>query len=143
MKDTERAATQADALVSKAKRQLIDDMEAREISAIIWDNHTAGFHYVPEIVTGTDKDGNDVVCRVTGLYAFGDNLYAIEENAKGTDMADYYRHGVDVPPTVVTLGKDLAARELGNPVDNPDFTLKGTNPEWLAIADCYFEALAL
>ena len=128
-------------MISKAKEQLAEDMRSRDIAAIIWNVGEAGFHFIPEIVTGQDKDGADITARVTGLYVYDNTLYAIEEDAHGTDMKHFYKEGVDVPPVVVTLTPDMASKILGDPTNEKGFTTDGSNNEWLVIADCYFEAL--
>lgn len=128
-------------LVSQARKKIADDMTDRGIGAIIWNIGEAGFHYIPEIVTGRDKDGGNIVKRITGLYNYEGELYAIEEGAKKTSISNYYRHGVEIAPTVVTLSADLSSQELGNPTGNAHYTRTGSDSEWLTIADCYFEAL--
>lgn len=141
MKDTMTNEAKSNELVARAKKQLCEDMEDRGIGAILWDNGTAGFHYIPEIVEGKDKEGNDIVTRVTGLYDCDGRLYAIEEGAPYSHLTNYYDASVDAAPTVVTLTKDMAASEFGDAAGKKGFTTAGTNAEWLAIADCYFEAL--
>lgn len=124
-----------------AKDKLAEDMRKRDIGAIIWNIGEAGFHYIPEVVVGCDKNGQDIVKRITGLYAYRDDLYAIEEGIRGTDIRNFYTKGVDVPPVVVTLTKDMAEKELGVPDKEQGYTTEGSASEWLTIADCYFEAL--
>lgn len=51
MKDTMTNEAKSNELVARAKKQLCEDMEDRGIGAILWDNGTAGFHYIPEITT--------------------------------------------------------------------------------------------
>lgn len=140
MSDTEDMKV-SDRLVADAKEQLAEDMKQRGFAAIIWNNATADFHYIPEIVTGHRKDGSDIVARVTGLMADGDKLYAIEEGAHGADMSNYYNADTDVEPVAVTLPAKTAAGMLGDPAYSDKFTTAGSNEEWLVIADCYFEAL--
>ncbi len=140
MSDTEDMKV-SDRLVADAKEQLAEDMKQRGYAAIIWNNATADFHYIPEIVVGHLKNGSDIVVRVTGLLADGDKLYAIEEGAPGADISNYYNAETDVAPVVVTLTAKTAARMLGDPADSDKFTTAGSNEEWLVIADCYFEAL--
>ena len=135
------AQQSANALMDRAKDQVVKDMENRGIAAIIWDIATAGFHYIPEVVTGKDKKGDDIVVRITGLYAFRGVLYAIEEGAHGTAISNYYNKEVDVAPTVVTLTEDMALAELGDPTVSKGFTTAGSNAEWLTLGDCYLEAL--
>ncbi len=128
-------------LIAQAKDKLAEDMRTRDIAAIIWNIGQAGFHFIPEVVVGQDKDGKDIVKRITGLYSYRNDLYAIEEGAKGTNISNYYTSGVDVPPVVVTLTKDMAEKKLGAPDNEPGYTRAGSGREWLTIADCYFEAL--
>lgn len=128
-------------LVATAKDNLAADMQERGYAAVIWNNATAGFHFIPEIITGQNKDGNDIVVRITGLYIFNGVLYAVEEGAHGADISNYYNHDTDMPPVVVTLSETVASDMLGDPRDKKGYTTKGSNAEWLTIADCYFEAL--
>lgn len=128
-------------LLNKALEQMADDMKTREIGAIIWSVPDAGFHYIPEIVVTDPRDDSSRTTRVTGLYLYKDRIYAIEEDVAGVSVDQFYRHGVDVPPVVVTLS-DLKAREqFGTPSEAKGFTTQGSLEEWVAIADCYFEAL--
>lgn len=136
MKDTGEKA-----LLQQAIQRIIDDMHSRDIGAVLWNVATAGFHFIPEIVLYSEK-GEPHTVRVTGIYRYHDRLYAIEEDAAGVSTAMYYRKGVDVPPTVVTLTEDKAREELGDPETSKGFTDGGTVTEWLTIADCYFEALS-
>lgn len=131
----------ATGLLEKAKSQMAQDMKARDLGAIIWDNARAGFHYIPEIVITDPADGRTRTVRVTGLYLFEDRIYAIEEDA-GVNVRHFYRPGIDVPPTVVTLSPSKADEEFGMPTAQKGFTDRGTLEEWVAVADCYFEALA-
>ena len=57
-------------------------------------------------------------------------------------MDDFYDPDREVKPAVVTLTPDRAAKALGDPDREKGYTRQGTLEEWLAIADCYFEALA-
>ena len=41
----------------------------------------------------------------------------------------------------MTLTPDMAQSQLGDPTEKNGYTDNATNEEWLAIADCYFEAL--
>lgn len=125
-------------LLDQAKEQMIADMKQRGIGAIIWNVAEAGFHYIPEIMTG---DGPKDVVRVTGLYQYEGKLYAIEEGLAHVDMKNFYTEGVDVPPTVVTLTEGKASEVLGSPDEEKGYTTDGTVQEWVTIADCYFEAL--
>lgn len=129
------------ALLGQAKDEMIENMKSRNIGAIIWNIREAGFHYIPEIVV-SDNNGDPKTVRVTGLYHFNGNLYAIEEDAAGISVDQFYREGIDVPPVVVTLSEDKATEHLGDPDGKAGYTTAGTLEEWVAIADCYFEALA-
>lgn len=128
-------------LIAGAKDQIIEDMHQRGFSAIIWNIGTINFHYIPEIVVGENEREEEIVKRVTGLYAYNGKLYAIEEEAPGTDMKDYYNPDTEVPPAVVTLTEDMARQDLESPEDSKYYTLAGSDEEWLVVADCYFEAL--
>ena len=134
-------ATASGKLFDQAISRLMEDMQVREIGAILWDNATAGFHYIPE-TTVTDKKGEKKVIRVMGLYIFDNTLYLIEEGMAPVELTEFYTDGVEVPPTVVTLTEDSAMRHLGDPTKEKGFTTNASDEEWLAIADCYFEALA-
>ena len=127
-------------MLKSAKEDMVADMKEREIGAIIWDNSRAGFHFLPEIAI-TDEKGKNVTMRITGLYHFNGQLYAIEEDKAPVHLHDFFTQGVEVPPVVVTLSEDLARGELGDPTKEEGFTTAGTLEEWTAIADCYFEAL--
>lgn len=129
-------------LLHKALERMTEDMKARDIGAIIWSVPDAGFHYIPEIVVKSPRDGTARTARITGLYRHGDRLYAIEEDLAGVSVDEFYRPGIDVPPAVVTLSGTKAAEMLGAPSEAKGFTTQGTLEEWVAIADCYFEALA-
>lgn len=139
MESTTTARPQS--LIDGAKLQIIEDMKTRGFDAIIWDIGTAGFHYIPEIVTGEDNREREIVKRITGLYAYDGKLYAIEEGAPGTNIKDYYNPATEVAPTVVTLTTSMAKEDLPNPIESNYFTLAGSDEEWLVVADCYFEAL--
>lgn len=137
----ENTMKEALGLLDQAKQKIIEDMQQKEIGAILWDNSSAGFHFIPEILHRSEKTGKERTVRVTGLYHADGRLYAVEEDRAPVHLTDFYTHGVDVPPVVVTLTDDVAARELGDPEEVKGYTLQGTLEEWLAIADCYFEAL--
>ncbi|MDE7159580.1 MAG: hypothetical protein K2O24_01855 [Muribaculaceae bacterium] len=124
-------------LLDKAKKDMIADMESRQIGAILWDNATAGFHYIPVATLPSGK-----VVNITGLYHYGDDLYLVEEENPRADINNYYNHDTEVKPTVVCLSDTVARGDLGNPGEEDGFTLDASMEEWLAIADCYFEALA-
>lgn len=126
----------------KARRELAVDMRSRGIGAIIWDNSTAGFHFIPE-VTPADSQGNKDVVTVGGLYLFHDTVYVIDEKEGRFSIDNLYNPNYEIKPMVVTLDENDALRLLGNPVGNEAFTTEGTLKQWLTIADCYFEALNL
>ncbi len=126
-----------EALLAQAKSNLMADMRNRDIAAIIWDNATAGFHYLPVATTAEGK-----VVNVSGLYAYGDDLYLIEEDCPKANIDHFYDQDSQVRPTVVTLTPSVAARDFGTPDAAEGFILTASLEEWLAIADCYFEALA-
>lgn len=128
-------------LLEKAKQQMAEDMKARGIGAIIWSIPAAGFHYIPEILVKDPKTGKERTVRVTGLYRFGEELYAIEEDEARVSVDQYYERGIEVPPVVVTLTESKADEQLGKPTPEKGYTPEGSLEEWLAIADCYFEAL--
>lgn len=129
-------------LLADAKQRIIDDMKVREIGAIIWSVPDAGFHFIPEIFHTSEKDGHTRTARVTGLYRYNDTLYAIEEDRAKVSVDEFYRHGIDVPPVVVTLTETKAIEHLGDPEKVKGYTTQGSLEEWTVIADCYFEALA-
>lgn len=128
-------------MLKKALGRMADDMQARGIGAIIWSVPDAGFHYIPEIVVTCPETGRQRTARITGLYLYKETLYAIEEDRAGVSVSRFYTAGVDVPPVVVTLTESMAATELGTPSEKKGYTTQGTLEEWMAIADCYFEAL--
>lgn len=129
--------TDSQDLLNKALHQLAEDMKAREIGAIIWNIPEASFHYIPEL----EVSGQTV--RVTGLYLYQNKVYAIEEDKPGVSIEHFYRHGIDVPPTVVTLSESKAVELFGTPADSRGLTSQGSLEQWTVIADCYFEALNL
>lgn len=134
--------TPEQALFMQAKESILNDMQARGLGAIIWDNARAGFHQIPEIVHVSAKDGKERVTRIQGLYVYDGDLYLIEEDRAHVSIDNYYNHDTEVKPTVVTLSKDMAQGSLGNPHNEKGFTDQGSLEEWTVIADCYFEALA-
>lgn len=141
MKTTTNRATE-NALFAEAKKSILNDMKARGLGAIIWDNSTAGFHQIPEIDHVSTKTGKERVARIQGLYSYNDNLYLIEEDRAHVNIDNFYDHNTEVKPTVVTLSETMAKESLGDPDDEKGFTTQGTLEEWTVIADCYFEALA-
>ena len=141
MNNTQNYSESGAQLLDKARQDLIADMKSREIGAVIWDLSTVGFHYIPEVRI-TDADGKEKVVRVAGLYRYDGVLYLIEEDAAGVNVDNYYDPDSEVKPTVVTLTEDMAVKDLGSPENNKGYTTAGSMEEWLAVADCYFEALA-
>lgn len=127
-------------LLYQAKIKMADDMKSRGIGAIIWSIPDAGFHFIPELVIN-DAKGNSHTVRVTGLYLFDNDIYAIEEDVAKISVNQFYTHGVDIPPVVVTLTENKANEVLGTPSAYIGVTNQGTLEEWITIADCYFEAL--
>ncbi len=131
------------ALFAQAKQGIIDDMKSRGIGAIIWNNATAGFHYIPEVVCHKKDDPTKTrVATVMGLYRYNDVLYLIEEDRAPITFDDFWDPDTEAAPTVVTLSEDIAGKDLGDPEAVKGFTTQGTLEEWTAVADCYFEALA-
>lgn len=128
--------------LSKVRRDIAADMESRRIGAIIWNNATAGFHFIPEIVHHSCDDPEKTrVAVIMGLYRYEDKLYLIEENRAPVKFADLWNHETEAAPTVVTLPESTALDELGDPEAVKGYTTQGSLEEWAAIADCYFEAL--
>ncbi len=128
-------------LFGRAKQDLYDDMEARGIGAILWDNATAGFDYIPEINLADDDAEMPDTSRIMGLYAYNGVVYLIEEDKAHVNIDSLYNPDTEVKPTVVTLTPDTALKVLGNPTKEPGYTDDGSLEEWLAIADCYYQAL--
>lgn len=128
-------------LFSKAVMDLMDDMKERNIGAIIWDNSTAGFRFIPEVNLADDEEEMPDVSRIMGLYRYNGRLYLIEEDKVRIDFDDFYNHDTEVKPSVVTLTPTMAHKALGNPAEEPGYTTEGSLEEWLTVADCYFEAL--
>lgn len=128
-------------LLGNAKEELRENMEERGIAAIIWDLAEAGFHYIPEVELPDSTPEEPRVARVTGLYAYDGDLYLILDTAD-LNFEDFYNPDTEVRPTVVTLSRDLASKYIGDPRKAEGFTPDGDLEEWLAVSDCYFEALA-
>lgn len=128
-------------LLAKAKNDLMENMKDKDIAAIIWDVSEAGFPYIPEISLPDSTEEDPKVARVTGLYAYNGTLYLIEEDVADINFDDFYDPDSEVKPMVVTLTPDLANKYLGNPEKEKGYTPDGDLEEWLAIADCYFQAL--
>lgn len=141
MKDTTDNTPGTGYLFNKAKDRLLEDMKDKEIGAIIWDNASAGFHFIPEIVYTVPGSEETMTVRVTGLYRYEATLYLIIEDVADISISDFYNEGTEVAPVVVTLSESVAKKDLGDPAKEKGFTTQGTLEEWLAIADCYFEAL--
>lgn len=132
----------ADALFAKAKSDIIADMDSRGIGAIIWNNATAGFDYLPEVVCHSKKDPEKTrVATIMGLYHYKGVLYLIEEERAPISFDDFWNQDIEAAPTVVTLTEDIAVKDLGDPESVKGYTTQGTLEEWTAIADCYFQAL--
>lgn len=142
MTNTDSYRNSVAGLLANAKKELMENMVERNYGAIIWDLASAGFHYIPEIVHHSQEKDKTRVARITGLYAYNGQLYLIEEERSGVSVDEFYNPQTEVKPTVVTLTPDKAESELGNPESRKGFTQQGSLEEWLAIADCYFEALA-
>lgn len=129
-------------LLDKAKADLMENMKERDIAAIIWDLSEAGFPYLPEIELPDSTPEDPKTVRITGLYSYKGKLYIIEEDVADIDFEDFYNPDNEVKPVIVSLTPDLAAKYLGNPEEEKGYTTDGDLEEWLAIADCYFQALA-
>lgn len=129
-------------MLAQAKQDMIADMKSREIGAILWDNATAGFPHLPEVlVHPADKPEENVTLSVMGLYHYADVLYLIAEGESGVDFNRYWDRDTEAAPTVVTLSETVADEEFGDPAGKKGFVTGGTLEEWLAIANCYFQAL--
>lgn len=139
-KDTNTAASKE--MFARAKAAIAADMDARGFGAIIWDNSTAGFRQIPEILHISTSTGKERVARIEGLYCYGGEVYLIEEDRADVGIDNFYDHNTEVKPTVVTLSDDMARKALGNPDEERGYTRQGTLEEWTVIADCYYEALA-
>ncbi|MDE7381536.1 MAG: hypothetical protein K2N03_05350 [Muribaculaceae bacterium] len=130
-------------LLQKAKEDLAENMQERGIGAMIWDLSTAGFPYLPELEIPSDmEDEEPQTVGVTGLYNYKGTLYLIEEGISGVDINNLYNPDTEAKPTIVTLTEDSAEKTLGNPANRKGFNPGGNLEEWLAIADCYFQALS-
>lgn len=139
--DNTQSKAESAALFRQAKAEIADDMKARNIGAIIWDNSTTGFHQLPVVVVVSPSDGEKKVENVLGLYLYDDEVFLILEDHARVSVDDFYDKDSEVKPTVVTLTPDMALRALGDPENNDSFTRQGSLEEWLVITDCYFEAL--
>lgn len=128
-------------LLEKAKADLRANMSERGIAAILWDVEEAGFHYIPEVPLPDYTEEDPKVAKVSGLYAYEGELYLILETSD-LDFEEFYDPDTEVRPTVITLSTDLASKYLGDPRGKEGYELDGDLEEWLAVADCYFEALA-
>lgn len=141
MKNIKQYSESASQLFVKAKQELVDNMAQQGIGVIVWDLATADFHYIPEVVTRTDDGRQAHVVRIMGLYSYDGELYLMEENHAPISINKLYDRDTEVRPTVVTLSQSAAQRALGDPKKAKGYTQQGSLEEWLAIADCYFEAL--
>lgn len=128
-------------LLEKAKADLRANMSERGIAAILWDVEEAGFRYIPEVPLPDYTEEDPKVAKVSGLYAYEGELYLILETSD-LDFEEFYDPDTEVRPTVITLSTDLASKYLGDPRGKEGYELDGDLEEWLAVADCYFEALA-
>lgn len=122
---------------------LAEDMAARDIGAVVWDLSVAGFPYIPEVTEVIEgKSTRQATDRVTGIYNYNGEIYAIIEGESGVSVNDYYNRDYEVRPSVITLTPDMAESRFGNPAAKRGFTSEATLQEWLAIADCYYQSLA-
>lgn len=129
-------------LLQKAKSDLAADMKSRGIGAIIWNIATAGFPYLPEINYRSHKDKNEnQVIDIMGMYSYEGDVWLIEKDRAGVKFDDFWNRDTEAPPTVVTLSEDVALKEFGQPKLKKGFTRQGTLEEWMAIVDCYYQAL--
>lgn len=129
-------------LFCEAKEALAADMKSRGLGAVIWNNATAGFPYLPEIVHHSSKDPDKTrVATIMGIYDYEGTLYLIEEDRAPVKFDDFWNPDTEAAPTVVTLTEDIAKKDLGDPNAVKGYTTQGTLEEWTAIADCYFQAL--
>lgn len=128
-------------LLGKAKSDLMANMAQRGIAAILWDVEEAGFHFIPEVTLPDSTEEDPKVARVAGLYSYKDDLYLVLETAD-LHFEEFYNPDTEVRPTVITLSSDLASKYLGDPEGREGYDNEGDLEEWLAVADCYFEALA-
>lgn len=127
---------------AKARKDLGVDMQSRGIGAIIWDNSQAGFHYLP-VVMAADAAPGDTPVVVEGMYLYDGVVYLMEEGICPVSVDNLYDPDTEVKPAVVTLDANDAGRMLGDPATQKGYTTEGTLEQWLAIADCYYEALNL
>lgn len=142
MENTHKYSKAGADILEKAKSDLMEDMRARGIGAVIWDLSTVGFQYIPEIVHVSADKQKTRVARVTGLYSYNGTLYIIEEDRADVSVDSFYDRDTEVKPSVVTLSEDKAEKELGDPEAVKGYTTQGSVDEWLTIADCYFQALS-
>ncbi len=138
----ENTNKQVSELFSDAKAALVADMKSRGIGAIIWNNETAGFPYLPEVVCHSKKDPEKSrVATIMGLYRYNGVVYLIEEGRAPIKFSDFWNPDTEAAPTVVTLPENETIKELGDPEAVKGYTTQGTLEEWTAIADCYYQAL--
>ena len=139
----ENTNKQSAAAFADAKQAMLEDMKERGIGAVIWDNATVGFRFLPEVVCHSKKEpGKTRVAQIMGLYRYDGVLYLIEEDRAPIKFSDFWDPDTEAAPTVVTLSEDIAVKDLGDPNAVKGYTTQGTLEEWTAIANCYFEALA-
>ncbi|MCM1005404.1 MAG: hypothetical protein NC402_03810 [Prevotella sp.] len=136
-----RNEIEAKALFEQAKEDLLLDMKARDIGAILWDNEQCGFHFPPE-VTVTNSDGKSDAWTIHGMYRVDETLYLIGPGAP-IGVENYYKRGVQTKPCAVTLTEDQATRTIGIPNEGRGYTTQGSVQQWLTCTDCYFKALDL
>lgn len=130
-------------LLVKAREDLAANMKQRGLGAVIWDLATAGFPYLPEIELPSEKEDEEPkTVGVTGIYNYNGTIYIIEEGIADISVDDFYNADNEVKPTIVTLTEDKADKYFGDPQGKKGFNAGGDLEEWLAIADCYFQALA-
>ncbi len=140
MADNNAAVTD---LLAKAKSDLAENMTDRGIGAMLWDLATAGFPYLPEIEIPSEKDTEEPeTVGVMGIYNYEGELYLIEEGISGVDFDKFYNSDTEAKPSIITLSPDSAQKTFGDPKERKGFNPGGNLEEWLAVADCYFQALA-
>lgn len=128
-------------LFEQAKADICADMKSRDIGAILWDNDRAGFHFPPAVKLQY-PDSKTSVWTIQGIYRIEDSIFLMSDKTE-VNVNKYYEPGIEEPPSVVTLTQSQALKQLGDPTEARGYTRQGSIQEWLTIADCYFEALAL
>lgn len=140
MKDMKDFRASATDLFARAKAALAADMKARGIGMILWDNAQTNFHYLPTVVER--KGAKADVLPVMGLYLYDGSVWLIEDvDDTPVKIDDFYNPATEVRPVAVTLSLHDAAERIGNPAGRPGLADGGSLEEWMAIADCYFQAL--